>query len=55
MLTFIASYNTVNTHLSREELAHGIVGVVAAGVRMDGLLRPDVAEDFLTIAKELVE
>ena len=31
------------------------MSVVSAGVRMDGLLRPDVAEDFLTVAKELVE
>ena len=45
----------VDTHLSGEELAHGIMGVVAAVVRVDGLLGPDVAEHLLSVAEELVE
>ena len=45
----------VAADFSGEELAHGVVGGVSSVGRVDGLLGPDVAEDFLTVAEELVE
>merc|ERR1719429_536676 len=42
-------------HLSGEQLAHRIMGVVLASDQVDFLLRPDVFEHLLAVVEELVE
>jgi len=45
----------VTRHLSREEFAHGIVSHVSSVEWIDGLLRPNISENLLSVAEELVE
>lgn len=45
----------VTRDLCGEKFAHGIVSCVSAVVGIDRLLRPNISENFLSVAEELVE